>query len=289
MIINLNEDKIRSGIFGNIIANIKTTTFPDSHRHINIDMSNLENYFIRIQNGFNSNVDNHIKIICSITSIDLLFKLLQVNDILERNFSKYFDYKELFIPYLLGARYDRVINNGDSFDLKIIANLINSCNFNKVELYDVHSEVSTALINNSFNINNMALVNEYKEPDSILICPDAGAAKKVSKYFENKNIVDVVYCIKERDLLTGKISLKVLEPDKCKNKKCVIIDDICDGGGTFLAIADQIQPEISTLIVSHGIFSKGVDILFEKFNTIITSNSYSYNGPNKEKLKIITI
>ena len=129
--------------------------------------------------------------------------------------------------------------------------------FEKVFLYDVHSDASTLLIKNSINISNKELVMNYQKENAILICPDAGAAKKVGKYLEwNKNIVDIVYGNKHRDLSNGKITLKVLEPEKCIGRNCVIIDDICDGGATFLAIAEQIQASNLTLIVTHGIFPK---------------------------------
>jgi ribose-phosphate pyrophosphokinase len=127
-------------------------------------------------------------------------------------------------------------------------------------------------------VSNRFLVEKYDQKEAVLICPDAGAAKKIKHYFEwNPNIVEVIYCIKSRDLSNGKITLKVLEPEKCKDRNCVIIDDICDGGGTFLAIANQIEAEHLTLIVTHGIFSKGVEILEEKFDEIITTNSTSPN------------
>jgi ribose-phosphate pyrophosphokinase len=69
--------------------------------------------------------------------------------------------------------------------------------------------------------------------------------------------------------------LKVLEADKCEGKNCVIIDDLCDGGGTFLAIASQIKPAHITLIVTHGIFSKGFDVFKGTFDEIIVSDSYA--------------
>jgi hypothetical protein len=37
--------------------------------------------------------------------------------------------------------------DGDSFDLEVIANLINSCNFDDVLLLDIHSDVALKLIN----------------------------------------------------------------------------------------------------------------------------------------------
>jgi len=126
------------------------------------------------------------------------------------------------------------------------------------------------------------MVEKYAQPDGLLICPDAGAAKKVGKYFEwNKNLKDIVYCSKNRDLSTGNLTLEVLESQECAGRNCVIIDDICDGGATFLAIANQIKPKHLTLIVTHGIFSKGFAALEEKFNEIIVSDSFcaAYKSP----------
>ncbi|HLK27037.1 MAG TPA: ribose-phosphate pyrophosphokinase-like domain-containing protein [Puia sp.] len=236
---------------------IKKLVFPDSQPHINIP---------EIKEG------DEIKVICSIINSDTLLQLLQCANAIDNAFAKK---KILIIPYLMGARYDRLMLSGDSIDVKVIADLINSMEFEKVYLFDVHSEASVLLINNAINISNEELVKSYQKDNAVLICPDTGAAKKVGNYFRwNKNITDIVYCNKHRDISNGKITLNVLEPEKCKSRNCVIIDDICDGGGTFLAIAEQINPKTLALIVTHGIFSKGVDCLEEYFDEIITSNSF---------------
>jgi len=250
--------------------NIKTLIFPDKQPHVNIQ---------NIEEG------DEVKVTCSIIDTSILFQLLQCANAIENAFAKK---KILVIPYLMAARYDRLMQPGDSIDLKVITDLINSMQFEKVYLFDVHSDVATLLIKNAVNISNKQLVMEYKEENAVLICPDAGAVKKVNKYFEwNKNLTDIVYCNKSRDLSNGKITLNVLEPEKCKGKNCVIIDDICDGGGTFLAIAEQIQPKHLTLIVSHGIFSKGLESLEKHFDEIIVSDSY--RGDFRKKfIKLIT-
>lgn len=247
----------------------KTFLFPDKQPHINII-------------GVNEN--DEVQVTCSITDANNLLLLLQCSNALDNAFAVK---KELVIPYLMGARFDRLMQRGDSVDLKVIANLINTCGFKKVYLYDVHSDTSNVLIENSINISNAELVKQYTKEDSILICPDAGAVKKVSKYFElNNNIKDVVYCNKVRDLSNGNIALKVLETEKCEGKNCVIIDDLCDGGGTFLAIASQIKPSNITLIITHGIFSKGLEVFNGIFDEIIVSDSYAeYNHKLVKQIK----
>ena len=61
------------------------------------------------------------------------------------------------------------------------------------------------------------------------------------------------------------------------NKKFLIVDDICDGGRTFVEIAKSIRekfPEAEVyLIVTHGIFSSGSAELAKHFTCIYTTNS----------------
>ena len=240
------------------------TVFPDSQPHVYVPVAQ-EEYLARV--------------ICSIDSPAKLLELCMIANALDND--KSISKSELHITYLLGARSDRIYDlpKGNSFDLKVIADIINSLEFLDVYLYDPHSDVAPALIKGSMVVDNKELVQLYDKENAVLIIPDAGAAKKAHKYTEwNSNIKDSVHCIKHRDLSTGKISLEVLEPERCAGRHCVIIDDICDGGGTFIAIAKQLRylawnPLSMTLIVTHGIFSKGYRDLMEYFDEIICSNS----------------
>ena len=50
---------------------------------------------------------------------------------------------DLYIPYLMGARYDRVINSGDSLDLEVVVNQIDQLNFKSVQILDPHNLAAT--------------------------------------------------------------------------------------------------------------------------------------------------
>jgi ribose-phosphate pyrophosphokinase len=248
---------------------LEVILFPDGQPHIKIIKPIYEN--------------DEVEVVASLTNSNKVIQLLEISEKLDRiGCSKYL----LKIPYLMGARYDRVMDPEGSFDLKVIANLINSMHFKHVNILDPHSDVSLALINNSIEFTNWSLVSKYTRPNSVLIIPDTGAAKKAERYLEwNTNIVDSVQCIKHRDLSTGHITLKVLEPEKTIDRNCVIIDDICDGGATFNLIAEQLPATLSkTLIVTHGIFSKGLRKLEENFDEIISSTSFE-EGVEGNKLK----
>jgi ribose-phosphate pyrophosphokinase len=65
--------------------------------------------------------------------------------------------------------------------------------------------------------------------------------------------------------------------DQHNKIKYVIVDDICDGGRTFIEISKTIHNVRPTaeiyLVVTHGIFSSGYDELNKYFSGIFTTNS----------------
>src|SRR5579871_1622271 len=124
---------------------VRKIKFPDSQPHINI---------AEIKEA------DEVKVICSIVNSDILLQLLECANAIENAFAKK---KVLIIPYLMGARYDRLMQTGDSIDLKVIAEMINSMQFEKIYLFDVHSEASTLLIKNSIAVSNRQLVVRSEE------------------------------------------------------------------------------------------------------------------------------
>lgn len=114
----------------------------------------------------------------------------------------------------------------------------------------------------------------------ILISPDAGASKKIYKLAEQIGYKgDIITCSKDRDT-DGKLTKTVVPMGKhwISNKDIIIIDDICDGGATFINIAKELKSNGFKnkiyLIVTHGIFSKGFKELSQYFNSIYCTNSY---------------
>ena len=196
--------------------------------------------------------------------------------------------EELKLLYFPGARQDRRMVKGEPLTVKVYANLINSLNFKEVTILDPHSDVTPALINNVRILNNngfvlssfLDILNKVDKPIA-LVSPDAGANKKLkdlavflSDYIE----VDLVKCDKTRDVKTGEITGFEICSGITEGKVCVIVDDICDGGGTFVGLAEEIRktnPAEQYLVVTHGIFSKGFSKLNSYFDGIYTTNSFA--------------
>lgn len=193
----------------------------------------------------------------------------------------------LVAPYFLGARSDRKFEEGGVNYLKqVICPIINSLNFSSVVTLDPHSDVLEACLNNFEKVNNFSLVDdalsyiigEGEEDQVVLVSPDAGAYKKVFDVAKVFEIEKIITATKVRDLKTGNIlrtEIPVL--DQHNNLKYVIVDDICDGGRTFIELAKVIKDSRPTakiyLVVTHGIFSAGFDFLVQYFDGIYTTNS----------------
>lgn len=186
----------------------------------------------------------------------------------------------LVVPYFPAARQDRLMVTGESLSVKVYADIINAQNYRSVLILDAHSEVAPAILNQVKNISNHNYLTSclQNEKDYVLISPDGGALKKIYKLSEFLNGVPVVECSKMRDVKTGKLSGFKVYVDELEGKTCVIVDDICDGGGTFLGLAKELKKKNCgklILIVIHGIFSKGLGELTETFDEVFSTNSFS--------------
>ena len=169
----------------------------------------------------------------------------------------------LYSPYFLGARCDRKFEEGGTFYLKdVITPIINSLNFNEIFVADAHSTVLNALLDNMKEINMEHFINDvifhikegnddlgWNLSDSLdIIIPDAGAEKRVIKntqhIFEGiknaKEKPEYVLCAKQRNH-KGEIVGTFIPKLDFKQKDVLIIDDICSKGGTFIALAKQLQ------------------------------------------------
>jgi len=208
---------------------------------------------------------------------------------------------ELVIPYFPYARQDRVCVEGEALGASVMAQIINNMNFNKVTIWDAHSDVSPALINNVENIDQTLLVERCKalckkltKGQLTLISPDAGASKKTLKLAQKFNgKVPVIQANKQRDLKTGDIVDTEILGD-VSNQDVLIVDDICDGGRTFIELAKVLKKQGArsvALFVSHGIFSKGLEVFDGLIDEIYTTDSIrareDFNTNSNVQLSVI--
>lgn len=207
----------------------------------------------------------------------------------------------LFMPFVPYARQDRVAVFGEALSIKVFANIINSLSLSGVWVIDPHSYVAPALLNNvditpqdEVVRNNKDVFADYLVPkeNTYIVGPDAGSLNKIYKLSDLG--VKIANCTKRRNPETGELSgFNVPDFGEQDDPTILIIDDICDGGGTFLNIAEFLRYAYPIakigLFVSHGLFTKGVDILYKKFDDVFTI-SYEYNEQRQSyKLTVVRV
>jgi len=198
----------------------------------------------------------------------------------------------VFIPYFPAARQDRVMVKGEPLSVKVYADLLNQLNLNKITIYDPHSEVTPAVLNNCEVITNHSFIQKVVsnlDKDILLISPDGGALKKIYKVSEFLGGIPVVECSKKRNVKNGQLEGFRVYEDDLQGKDCLIVDDICDGGGTFIGLAKELKKHNAGnlyLAVSHGIFSKGLKELNQYFTKIFTTDSFKTIDEGIEQIEL---
>lgn len=206
----------------------------------------------------------------------------------------------LELAWLPWARQDRHMVNGDSFALKVFANQLNVLNFDKVFLLDPHSDAAAAAINNSVVIaQESCLMKSEKLRQAIssgklmLVAPDAGALKKIHNVAKASGARDYAILTKERDVATGNLTGFALVSGDVAGKDVLIVDDLCDAGGTFIGSAQVLRDAGArsvSLYVTHGVFSRGVENLLNNgIDAIYTTTSFASSELREPRVEFIDI
>ncbi len=169
------------------------------------------------------------------------------------------------INYYYGARCDK-----SSTDEYIVCN---------VAQQHASTEYSTSFLAPHCNKLLESDMYKYYIPDCInlndyhlIVCPDESAFERYEEFIENHNCM---ICEKERDQDTGRIISHKIPNFSPNFRKVLVIDDLCDGGNTFMSVADSMPSETEKhLFIFHGVFSNNaLEKLTEKFDKIFVSNS----------------
>ena len=176
----------------------------------------------------------------------------------------------LALPYLPAARED----HQHHFGARAYAQLLNTLNF-AVHVFDSHSSVMPNMLNYCVvHAPTDAVVASVSGVGGVL-CPDAGAFRRATAVAERLG-VPLVVASKVRNPATGKLSDFSCPALPEIDGSWLVVDDICDGGGTFvgLAKASGLPREKLQLWVSHAIFSGNARKLTDFYRTITTTNSF---------------
>lgn len=194
----------------------------------------------------------------------------------------------LNIPYLPYARADRRFVPGDCHGLQTFGEIMGH-SFDVVNALDVHNrQAAYELVPGLKDASPAPLIDrairefsaEYNTRNIVILFPDEGAALRYSIPSHVSSVhLQKLYAKKKRNAETGAFEgFEVPARNQFESDKVLIIDDICDGGGTFIGISEALaaqgfNPRLG-LYVTHGIFSRGISPLLKCFDRLYTTNSF---------------
>jgi ribose-phosphate pyrophosphokinase len=184
-------------------------------------------------------------------------------------------------------RSDRAFESGmPNYFRDVLSPIINSMSINEIEIYVPHNKMILSYIK---NIDTRRIADgdfsscEIKN-NVIVICGDKSFINERYYYhFNKKRKSEEIFVFLDEESMrdisqsTGDI---------------LIIDDLCDGGKTFIEEAKYLKklfPDKKLYLqVTHAIFSKGINVVADHFERIFCTNSYQdITHPKVTQIKVI--
>ena len=184
------------------------------------------------------------------------------------------------IPYFGYARSDKKDRPRVPIAAKLVANLITESGADRVLTIDLHA----AQIQGFFDIPVDHLYaapivvdyfNNNPIDNLIVVAPDTGGAERARAYAKRLN-AGLALCDKRRERANEADVMNIVGDVKGKN--CLIVDDMCDTGGTICKVAEALHKagaEDIFACFTHAVLSgKAVDNIYNShLKKVIVTNS----------------
>jgi ribose-phosphate pyrophosphokinase len=171
------------------------------------------------------------------------------------------------IPYFGYARQDRKMEDRVPISASDIAMLLEQAGADQIITLDLHCEQIQGFFHNSSvdNLKTSVVFVPYFErkvlKNLVVVAPDAGALSRAKNFIDGLNqhgIEAQLSMIVKQRLQSGVIDKMYLVGD-VKGCDVLIVDDICDTGGTLLKAAKELKRKGANKVyacITHPVFSK---------------------------------
>jgi len=164
------------------------------------------------------------------------------------------------IPYFGYARSDKKDRPRVPITAKLVSNLITKAGAHRVLTVDLHASQIQGFFDIPVDHLYAAPIvvdyfNENPIENLIVVAPDTGGAERARAYAKRLN-AGLALCDKRRERANEADVMNIVGDVRGKN--CLIIDDMCDTGGTICKVAEALHKaganEINACF-THGVFS----------------------------------
>ncbi len=180
------------------------------------------------------------------------------------------------IPYFGYARSDKKDRPRVPIAAKLIANLIVAAGAERVLTFDLHASQIQGFFDVPVDHLYAApvIVDYFQQnpiEDLIVVAPDTGGAERARAYAKRLN-TGLALCDKRREKANVAEVMNIV--GDVQNKNCLIIDDMCDTGGTICKVAE-------------ALYQSGAKNIYACFTHAVLSGKATENLSNSHLKKII--
>ena len=165
------------------------------------------------------------------------------------------------LPYFGYARQDRKTGPRTPISAKMVANLITTAGANRVLTMDLHAGQIQGFfdipLDNLYaqSLFTKDIIDNNRSENLVFVSPDVGGVMR-ARSFAKKLDADLAIIDKRRDAPGLSAAMNVI--GNVDGKKCIIIDDLVDSGGTICNAAKALKDKGATEVYgycSHGVYS----------------------------------
>jgi ribose-phosphate pyrophosphokinase len=201
------------------------------------------------------------------------------------------------LPYFGYARQDRKTGPRTPISAKLVADLITTAGAHRVLTMDLHAGQIQGFFNiplDNLYASNL-FINDIKDKkrdeNLVFVSPDVGGVMR-ARAFAKKLNADLAIIDKRRDGPGVSNAMNVI--GSVEDKKCIIVDDLVDSGGTICNAAKALLDKGATNVYgycSHGVYSgKALDnINNSSLEEMVCTNSIKPTFEVPESMRYISV
>jgi len=175
------------------------------------------------------------------------------------------------IPYFGYGRQDRKAKARDPISAKLVSNLITSAGVDRVLTMDLHApqiqgffDLPVDHLQGGRELAQYFFRTMHNFKNTVIVSPDAGSADRTRKFAEYLDLpIAIVDKRRPRDNVCEVVSVI----GDVRDRKCIIVDDLIDTGGTIINTAKMLIESGATEVYatcSHGVLSGNAVELFQE-------------------------
>lgn len=202
------------------------------------------------------------------------------------------------IPYFGYARQDRKAQPRQPITAKLVADLLSIAGANRVVTVDLHAAQIQGFF--SFPVDEMRsvpMMGQYFKnkgldlENVVVVSPDHGGANRARQLAEI--LKTSIAIVDKRRPRPNEVEAQGVIGD-VENKDCIVVDDICDTGGSLCAACQILKDHGAKdvyVALAHGVFSKDAIDRIENsvIKELVVSNTIPLTEEKKAKTSKITV